>query len=245
MTQESLLNPALELYDMWDPWRITPAGKTVLQARGGSDEYWPVHSRANQLLDEIERYLSERAIVSNRPVAGRTNMEALRTAVSAPGLGLGHSQSVQWQAIPDGPMEWLDSLGQNWDRSRLVTHAAELKEVVEVAQLISSDLSKMVGLDATHKEYLITLCDAVRSAARSATVDGEGKTARLAAELVGALSLFVPEPHTDTKGLFKRMEKAARVFTIYYLAPTAVQLTANPAVIAALEPPPSFGPDVL
>lgn len=79
MTQESLLNPALELYDMLDPWRITPAGKTVLQARGGSDEYWPVHSRANQLLDEIARYLSERAIVSNRPVAGRTNMEALRT----------------------------------------------------------------------------------------------------------------------------------------------------------------------
>ena len=228
-------NPALELYDLLGQWQKMPAGQTVLQYRRSNDpDYWSTHSRANRLLDEVVQYLDERSQITGRPRAGDNYVEKLRQAINTPNQGLNYSVGQAWNAVEDSTLDWLATTGQGWTRAKLARHSEELVEISVVAHLLLDQIASVDDLDTVHKEYLLTLGEALEKAVRRSEIDGEARTARLAIELVGALNLFIPEGDADRSSLVERLKRAAKGLLIYYGPMSLAVLGANPVVQQAI-----------
>jgi len=218
-----------------EPWIEVPAGRTPLQARGNSD-YWPEHSQANALLDEVADYVKEKAAQVGRDrVPGLSNIEELRRGINTPGPGLKHSQSSPWTAIDDGPLDWLETVGQQWDRRKLAPHQKELREIQDVARQISDLLADATELDSLHRDYMLEVCDALANAARDADIYGEPATARLANELIGALEGFLPAGDDDTKrNLYHRLKMGVKPLITAITRDAAVAAITNTETVRAL-----------
>lgn len=234
---ETPSNPALELVDLIEEWAEVPANQTPLAARGGQD-YWPHHSRANQLLDSVADYVSERALLTGRRrVPGTDRIQELRVGINSPGYGLTHAQGSTWQAIGPDELDWLEGIGQQWDRRKLAPHQSELRTIIDVTRQIADILTEAddESLDSMHRDYMLEVCDALQAAARDADIYGEPATARLAFELIGTLEGFLPAGSDETKkNLYQRLKSATQDLLVTLGAKTVKELVTSPGVVKAI-----------
>ncbi len=228
-------NPAWELFDLISPWEEVPANTTPFDARG--EDYWPRHSQANHLLDEVEAYVSERAAMSNRGrTPGLKHIEGLRRGINAPGSGLLHTQSVRWLAIQDADLDWLEGIGQQWDRRKLAPNQKELAELIALAREATDLVSSLDhDIDSMHRDYMLEVSVALERAAREADIYGEPATARLAFELIGVLEGFLPKQDEERgKTLLTRLKRAASALMVGLTTDALIELTKSPVVIKAI-----------
>lgn len=225
-------NPAHQLYDLIKPWQDTPAGIVPVHQREQASglPYFEATAKAIGLVASVTEYLDERASVNRDRGNNRTHLANIEAGLLGSRQSLHDVVNGSRRWFGDSDMEWLDMVGQSWNRGNLVPPPSAVESMRSAAALVEEHIRQLADLGDDQRQYMLDLCGALNHAVRDVEVFGGANTARLAMELIGALKVYADS--NDTRNFAAQMGQAVRDFAIYFALPAAAQITAGGVMLA-------------